>query len=294
VARHTRRRLLAGLGGLTVTLAGCSSGPDSQPTATSDVGSGSDAGLADIQVTGSALVATLPDEHEIQRLTLVGPDDETVASSEIDTDTSTVELPILELDPQVAGYEHYTPGEHELVVATANGERTVGVPLDPTLEIEAVEQYRSGDSAADLGRLAVTVVNTGTGPTWVYDIAFEGSPNFAANDSLVNGAGVIQPTPIPDSKSAVIPPQSRRQYLTPESPLLYPKDATGVCDSGEEFEITVGSPVSSFSRRVRTTSPENPREPVALTNGKVCESIDVTLSSEERSSRDPMQVRQAE
>lgn len=276
---HTRRHLLVSLVGAMGISAGCNARPNEPDTESPQTDAGELPNVDSVEVADSDLVVSLVTDHDVSTLTLVGPDGQAVVEQSVATGERTVPLSILDIDPELSGYEHYTPGAHELVVETADETNRTTVPLEPDLQVTAVEQYTDGESAAELGNLAITVENTGTGPTWIHDITYSDAPNVAANGELSNDPGVPLFT-IPDSThQLVVSPGESQRFVDPDSPLLFSND--GEVDCGQQsaqFKAYVAHPTGEPLTRSINVRGTDQSESVSVSGGRVCENTTVEHS----------------
>ncbi len=165
--RSSRRCYLKqGLAIATVGIAGCT-GPAASL--------GSQGPISGTSINGRYLSVELGSDHNLSEINLVAPDGSAFRTANVETGASAVKLPLLDVDSG----EHYSPGDHE-VVAVRDGEEVSSTTIDlrPDLRVLDVEQYSGGeDSPQNRANLLVTVENTGTAPTWVYYLAYEGTPS---------------------------------------------------------------------------------------------------------------------
>lgn len=272
MAQLTRRRLLAGLSALSLPLAGCSSSEQATGTPSS-----TPEPITGVSVTGTAVVVDLVDDTDVDQLSLIGPDGEAVATSDVTAGETTVSLQILEVDPGVTGYEHYQPGTHELVAKRGEKEFTTEIPLRPDLEVSRVKQHQNGSSDADLGRLEVWVKNRGSGPTWVHDITFEEAPYYATNDSLRQDPGIISIDTVGEGQNAIVPPASERGYISRDAPLLFTGSSQGECASKSTFGVILGTPLESIRGSV-TSQNRGAKRVISTTDQYACSDVGVTLN----------------
>jgi hypothetical protein len=249
-SRLTRRSVLhAGSIAFALGLAGCSSGEASEPdpaanqtssgSATYDGSSAPSVEGIDFDVQN--LVVRLVPGHSVSDLSLIAPDGTLYTSASVATGQTTVAIRILDVDLMSGDYTHYEPGVHELVLETGAGQESVSIPLEPDLEIVDVEPVENPENPIEYGQLVVTVANGGTGPTWVYDVAFEGAPNFAANDPISDNPGVFVLKSVDAPDDIIVAPNQSQQYSSVNVPLVFSADA-GSCSSIEtEFQTKIAT-----------------------------------------------------
>lgn len=278
----TRRQLLTSLAGAAGIGAGCNGQTREDSTPSPQTGGAGLPSVRDVEVTDSELVVTLTADHDVSTLSLIGPDGQAVVEQSVATGAETVPLPILSIEPDLGSYEHYTPGEHELVVDTGDETHRTTVPLEPDLQITTVEQYTDGDSPAQLGNLAITVENTGTGPTWVYDITYRDSPNFAANGELTGEPGtlLIKEPITPDDLT--LHPGEAQVYVGSPPPLNYPSDGESNCENiTESFIVEVGSAAGHQLEETVKATANGARRDITSSDQFTCVSFEVEIQGEE-------------
>ncbi|MFC7166904.1 hypothetical protein [Halospeciosus flavus] len=107
----------------------------------------------------------------------------------------------------------------------------------PNLSITTVSaRPKSSDHA---GQLAVEVKNTGTGPSWIHQITYDGAPNFAANDDLSEDPGVHLLSEPNNREDSIIAANERRSYIGTSPPLIYPENGSVATDCTGEVHLTV-------------------------------------------------------
>ncbi|WP_157525993.1 hypothetical protein [Halorientalis sp. IM1011] len=245
---HLSRRSFVRLGavGILTSAAGCL-GPDETNTE-SDQGAreenlaGQSSLVEAIEFEGQDLVVQLVDNHDISKLNLLDPEGSLYTSASVATGETTVRLQIIEIQSVTHDYSHYTPGEHELaLISDGSINDTVAIDLEPSLEITDVQQYRDGEYDDDYGKLVITVHNSGTGPTWVYDIAYSASPNFAADGDLAESYRYPVFTAPDESRDLSIPPGESQQYIPVNYPLHFPSTVQQGCNlQSSQMDVLVG------------------------------------------------------
>ena len=270
----SRREVLrSGVLGSAAVVAGCLG--DGSGSTTTAPGTDSAGPISAVSVDGSDLVVELVENHDVSGVNLIGPDGSAFAETKIPVGETTTRIELLDIRPGVGGYEHYEPGLYELVAVGGSGSSKMEVALEPDLRITAVEQYREGERPADYGKLAVSVENAGTGPTWVYDITYDDAPNFAANNELVSGAGVPQLT-VPDNLvEAVIGPQNQRQYVGTTTPLQFGQESGASCEDRTTFSVIVGAPIGNPLEARVSVRMRGESRPVGLVDQYTCTEVEV-------------------
>ena len=288
--RLTRRSLLyAGSAALALGLAGCSGGRASEPDSTVNETSGSATydssgapSVEGIDFEVQNLVVRLATGHSVSNLSLIAPDGTLYTSASVATGQTTVPMQILDVDLMSGGYTHYEPGVHELVLETGAGQESVSIPLEPNLEIVDVGPVENPEISIEYGQLVVTVANRGTGPTWVYDVAFEDAPNFAANDPLGGNPGVSRLSGIERPEDLIVIPGSEGHYSSTDGPLLFPDSSEGICASETTtFSLSVGvAQGSPINARISVTA-DGETVGDGIRGGVACSNLSVMIDREE-------------
>ena len=209
---------------------------------------------------------TLPDRHDIERLTLVDPDGQHFATKPVQTGVTQVRFELVRIRVWRSEYLHYDPGVYELVGVGEGRTYREKELLEPDIRIVDVEQIRKGELPHQFIGLAVTVMNVGTGPTWVYDIAYSDAPHATANGELEDEIG--KPFFFHPERDDISPigPEDQEIFVDPSRPLVFssPSDCEG-------FEQTMDI-------RVGIASQEEVRQKIRLANGG--EAVDYFPSGE--------------
>lgn len=268
----TRREVIgAGLLGGASLVAGCA-GQATTPTATP-----ANEVVRDVDFDGGEMVVSLRDDHDVSKLNLIGPDGQAVTRRRLAAGETTATLEILDIRPGVGGYEHYEPGEYELVAVREEGTLSQSIELVPELRIIDVQQYRDGEQNTDLGKLAVTVKNVGTGPTWVYDITTRGAPNRFANDPLYDDPGLPQVFDPASPLDTILDPGEVGDFVGYATPLVFTESDQSACEGVAEFVVIVDSPRVSPVEKSIFASFSGDVESVGLTGDYVCSETDVEI-----------------
>jgi len=219
-----------------------------------------------IEADSRNLVVTLPDRHNIERLTLVDPNGRHFATKPVQTGVTQVRFELVRIRVWRSEYLHYEPGVYELVGMATGRTYREKVRLEPDVRIVDVEQVRDEELPRQYKGLAVTVMNVGTGPTWVYDIAYTDAPHATADGELENEVG--KPFFFYPERDDISPigPEDQEIFVGPSRPLVFstPSDC-------EEFEQTMDI-------RVGIASQEEVRQKIRLASGG--EAVDYFPSGE--------------
>ncbi|WP_136717353.1 hypothetical protein [Halorientalis salina] len=244
-SKWTRRSLL-GLGaiGILSGVVGLSQrgSPGTDSETTPDDPADQSSLVQEVEFDVQHLVVHLKDGHGLSRVNLIGPDGELFTRESVATGERTVRLQILDVDPLSGGYTHYTPGDHELVLIGEDIEtETVSINLEPSLEITDAQQFHREKYDEDYGKLSVEISNTGTAPTWIYDISYQDSPNYAANDDLTSSPGLPYFVNKDPDESIITPGESRR-FVGINPPLVFPENDQPTCDDRPvDMTVIVGT-----------------------------------------------------
>jgi hypothetical protein len=273
----SRRQILTGAGlGITGILAGCGGlEDDTRDPQSTEIPT--DSPITETGFDGTDLVVSLQDDHSVSRVNLIDPEGSLYRGADVAVGETTVRLKILDIRPGVGGYEHYEPGTYELVAVEGEDSSSVTVELEPDIRVVDVQQYRDGEYASDLGKLAVTVENIGTGPTWVYNITYDNSPNSNANIPLETDPGFPQIIDPRTSGELIIPPGDERTFVSSLTPNLFRTDMTPDCTGSASYSIVLG-----IASGGNLTQPVNVRfegdpESIGIVGQHTCTDIDVQV-----------------
>lgn len=275
----TRRTVLAtGIGSFVATLAGCTGRSKVPPGSSRNSGAGPPDGNSvyeDISFDGGAMVVELREGHDVSQVNLIAPDGTGFAQAEVPAGATTVRMTILDIEPLGADYEHYTPGIYGLVAITNSKNETQQIELVPNLQIKDVE-YRSDEMYK--GNLVVEVANTGTAPTWAYEIVYEGAPNETANHRLSDTIGIPSFSVPTESRVTLLLPGEHRPFAGASRPLSFRDEGSSACARETfEFTLTVGAAAgNSPSQRIRVVTGGESIS-VGLTGEYVCSEVETTL-----------------
>ncbi|WP_135303741.1 hypothetical protein [Haloarcula amylovorans] len=230
------------------------------------------------------IVLELADEN-VTHASLIAPDGTAAQSKQIEPGVRTVKFPILRFDPPWGDVKHYTPGTHEVVLVVDETEVTRSVSLVPELRITDISQYRDGETVSDLSKLVFTIENTGTAATWIYDIAFEGAPNFAA-DGTISDQSAYPDLEFPmTGDELTIAPGASQQYIAHSWPLALPETAPR-CE-GTEYPFTARLGAADGSILTADLSPQFNGNPstVGFADDTVCSNVSLSWESRDEEER---------
>ena len=266
------RRCVLGIGaGLVgVGLAGCTGGRGPSGPRPTQTAAGS---VRDVGFEGPNLVVGLAEDTDVSRLNLIAPDGSLFGSADVEVGVTTARIELLDIKPERAGMKHYPPGQYELVAVGESGTSSMDVVLEPALEIVDVRQYREGSGASDYGKLVVTVENVGTGPTWVYSVTYQNSPNFAANGVLGGDAGILSLEGVSEPTESILVPSQRKSFIGVNAPLLLPQGPESSCDGIVEMRLFVESPVLPPIETEIRSDLGGEMEPLGFTDEYSCTSV---------------------
>lgn len=277
----SRRALLGACGlGLASAVSGCTSLPTGGSTSSSPESQSESDVFQEISFEGPQMIVELREGHSVERLNLVAPDGSEFSSTEISAGVSTEKIRLLDISPGLNRYEHYEPGEYSLVAAKKDGSVTeVSLSLKPSLRIIELSAAKGPSGPED--RLQVRVENNGTGPTWVYDIAYQNLEN-----GQTSKLGELYGLPeaelrIPkEAEKAIISPNESRAYVGRESPFLFGNKA--ICQGTTlQGTVTVASPVDSEAEQsfeVELQNGARSTDPSTQSETYYCNSITPSMS----------------
>lgn len=277
-AKYVSRRtaLRAGSIAAAMVLAGCSQS-DAQATPDTTQSSAQQSDLIDdIRFDAQDLVVELTADHNVSTVNLIAPDGTLFSSESVQTGVSTVRLELLSPDLMTGDFDHYSIGNHEIVLETPAGSQSVTIDLTPSLEITDVYQYRGGDSDRSLGQVGIEITNNGSGPTWVYDISFENSPYYGANDGLHGDPGVVLLESPKKPEGLIIGPKESQKYVPTDTPLFFNSDEQ-TCN--ETYNMTVVAGVAtgeSLTKQVLAAGGGGSTN-IPSSDRMVCENIDIRI-----------------
>lgn len=275
--RMSRRSVVAWSGtALLAGLAGCS-GTDSsgnRTTTTSSPTPPPDSVFEAISFEGPNLVVSLEPDHNVSRLNLIAPDGSTFRQTDVAEGATTVRMQIL----FVSGGS-YEAGEYELVAVKGKSSESMSLTLRPDIRVIDVVPERSEDDQQSTGRLLVTVENTGSGPTWVYNIGFRNAP-YPNAPQVLKGEGVaITGFERPEnSKEQFLAPNAQQVFLK-ERPVIVISDSDEVSCQGStlELRVVVQTPHGDVEQPIRAhlSGGYNVEDPVAVQHP--CKHVEIEL-----------------
>ncbi|CDK39190.1 uncharacterized protein domain protein [Halorubrum sp. AJ67] len=248
----SRRRLLACSGtALLSGVAGCLGTNTARNGTESPTGSPSppiDSVFEEIEFVGPNLVVTLAEDHDVDRLNLISPDGGTFEQVTVTEGVTTAEFQIL-----YKSGGSYDTGNYELVAVRGESSDTMSVELRPEISVVDVEPDVDVDDQNSTGRLFVTVENTGTGPTWVYNIGFRNAP-YSNAPEVIEGDGVAdtrfeRPQ---DPQQEFLQPNTEQRFLKGRGVLIISDDDSISCEGGSiELTVVVQTPHGDIEQPIR-------------------------------------------
>jgi hypothetical protein len=233
----------------------------------------------DISFDGGSMVVRLREGHDVSQVNLIAPDGTSFAQATVPTGATTVRMKLLAI--RQGSYLHYSPGLHKLVAVTDTDTIQVDLDLKPDLEITEISQPGTIAGSDDYGRLELRIDNTGTAPTWVYDIAYRGAPNISADTDLSSQPGIPRLHDLETPDEAIIPPGAVKSYIGAKVPLAFPDDDPDSCSPEEHrFSIRVGLASGDVLLRDVQATVGGEREPVGIVGEYVCTDVSMELVGE--------------
>ncbi|WP_157972714.1 hypothetical protein [Haloprofundus halophilus] len=136
--------------------------------------------------------------------------------------------------------KHYNPGQYRLVAVTPDSDTTsMSLDLTPQLKIVDVRQYLSGrPTPGNRGNVVTTVVNRGTGPTWVFNIVYENAPYDLATTIDASPSLPTANLALPKTEAEVIlHPNESQEYMGSVPPFVIPNSKS--CDGWSSETVVV-------------------------------------------------------
>ena len=242
----SRRRLLAsGASFAGAVLAGCvggsGDGTRNNSTSPGSVPVPDDSPVADVEVTATDVVVSLEPDNRVSRLNLIAPDGTAFARRTVTAGATTVRIPIIETSRTSFWEGYYRPGVHELVVIAGEDRNQLPIPIEPAVRVRSVEPAYSDTGSTTTGHIEVTLENVGSGPTWVYNIAYEGSPHATANYSLPDDRTWPQLDSPTDVEEIILRAGESKTYVGDIRPLRFEDFEGETCPSDPiEFRMMIG------------------------------------------------------
>jgi len=248
----SRRRLLAWSGtALLTSVAGCS-GTDNlgggTESSTVSPSPPADFVFEEVEFTDPNLVVMLTGNHDVDRLNLIAPDGSTFEQTAVAEGATTAEFQILY---KTGGF--YDTGEYKLVAVRGESSDTMSIGLRPELSVVDVEPEIDENDQNSTGRLFVTVENTGSEPTWVYNIGFRNVP-YSNAPEVIEGDGVAdtrfeRPQ---DPQEEFLQPDAEQRFLKGRGVLIISDDDSVSCEGGTvELTVVVQTPHGDVEQPIR-------------------------------------------
>jgi len=221
--------------GITTGLAGCSRLTDRGDSTADEL-------IQHVAVDGLELVIEL-ERDAIDQLNVIGPSGDLFTQQTIESGVSRVTVSI--------GTD-YSPGEYELI-GLADGEtvEATSIVLEPDLELTELrlgrdypeEMYEGADDTTTEAEAILSVTNSGSGPTALTALRFEGDVPFPTHESYdeADKSGIYDPEDDfgADADSLTISAGETVLVYSDSLPFL-PVNARSKCDSvGRDGQFTV-------------------------------------------------------
>ncbi|WP_276248581.1 hypothetical protein [Haladaptatus sp. YSMS36] len=233
--------------------------------------------FASLSFDGPYLVVELAPDHEVTQVNLIDAEGSLYTQSSVATGETRVQLRLLDIKPEGSDYEHYEPGSYTLVADTGSESFSRTLELKPELQIEDIAQYTDVSRPSDLGKLAVTVRNTGSGPTWVHHIVFENAPNVSANDTLGDDPGVVLLERPSEESELVIPPRQTRVFVSSAPALLFSDEENPGCGGEFQFTVLIGQAVGEPMKQDIRATVDGEVTSAGLTGEYTCSKVAVEI-----------------
>ncbi|QIO24258.1 hypothetical protein [Haloarcula sp. JP-L23] len=225
--------------GSVLGLAGCLSAGsetgEATPTAEREA-------IEDISFEGEHLVLTATEKFRGTELHVVGPTETVWAKTETEPTTGKARIRLLDVDG-VGEDNHYSPGMFRFVFEPRGEDPyTEKLELVPDVSILGVRQ-RSGEVPRGAGQIAVKLQNSGTAPTWISDVKYEGASHYTATGNFTESdfpylSGLDEPT------EAIIPPSETREFVAQNFPLRFINSSEEQCSQPQfTMGISVKTPI---------------------------------------------------
>lgn len=277
----SRRRLLAWSGTAIVGgLAGCAGNGNQENNSESPATTSSpseDSVFEETRFDGPELVVTLSQDHDVSRLNLIAPDGSLYTQADVAEGATTVRLRVMDIQPGLGDYEHYNPGTYELTAVREESSQNRELEMQPNLQLTEASHYQEG---ANRGNLALTIRNTGTGPTWPYQIVYRDAPNEAANAELNDRKGIPQFITPEDPVENIIGPGEAVDFVGNTPPIVFTDDDSTeqTCDGqAVEFVAVVGTVVGSSLEQTIEVSLNGERSGIGTSDTYTCSEITAEL-----------------
>ena len=270
----TRRAFLrAGLGASATGLAGCGKSNAESSTATPSPQE-DDSVFDGVAVEGDFLVVDLAETDDLSAVNLIAPDGTLYRKRSVEPGVRTVRFRLIELE--LSQSTHYPPGEYELVAVADEVVESRPLELRPELRIRDVTQYR-GEDSIDKARLAVVVENTGTAPTWIYDIAYRNAPYREANDRVASSRDIPRLVEPQELGALFVYPGEKKRFVGLEQPLRFMGEETIDCKRSVDLTIILGLGAGTpIEQHLRVTI-DGSSIPLGMRRGYSCSGFSVEI-----------------
>jgi hypothetical protein len=124
---------------------------------------------------------------------------------------------------------HYPVGNSQLIAVKSDSSEEQSIELRPDIEVTGVSQY-SGQKPRSFGNVAISIINRGTAPTWIYDIFYSGVPySEAKKEGNGRGSPGIYLKEPETLEQAIVPPEAEREFVDTHPPYLFEDESD--CES---------------------------------------------------------------
>jgi len=200
----------------------------------------SDPVFQEISFEESHLVVRLHDEHAVEQLNLIAPDGSIFSQSAVATGATTVRIEMLDLREGITLYDHYTPGNYELVAILPEETVTRELDLRPELEVVDVQQRSDATSRSDFAQLEVTITNRGSASTWIYEFGYQNLPSRRTDSELSFSPGIPFLDFPTDPSEIILEPGETQAYVGTDLPILLDTEGKESCNGDIEITMLVG------------------------------------------------------
>ena len=206
---------------------------------------------------------------------LISPDGRTFEQVTVTEGVTTAELQVL-----YKSGGSYDTGKYELIAVRSESSDTISVELQP--EISVVDVEPDVDNQNSTGRLFVTIENTGTGPTWIYNIGFRNAP-YSNAPEVIEGGGVAdtrfeRPQ---NPQQEFLQPNTEQRFLKGRGVLIISDDDSVSCEGGSiELTVVVQTPHGDIEQPIRADLSGGYHVDDQAAVQHPCENVDIKLLSE--------------
>lgn len=243
--RLSRRAILAfGTTALAASVAGCAGFPKGKTnTSTASPTVSPNPVVKQISFEGEQMAVHLEEGHDVSRINLIAPDGSQFTTTTVPEGATKVTLQIIETSRP--DRFTYAPGTYDLVTITGDSSTSIPVDLQPNPQISAVDPAPTADQPS-AGKLRVTVANTGSAPTWVYNIAYLGAPAPNPKKDIDNAVLRFE-TP----ESPIVPPGEQTAFVSSHPPLLIDERDDVTCRDGQaKITVVVQTPHGDVEQQI--------------------------------------------